>query len=110
MKLDAVGHRVVHGGEKFAHSVIIDDEVMEALNDCIELAPIHNPPNIMGIEACKELMPNTPMVAVFDTAFHQTIPMTNYIYPLPYELYEKYRIRKYGFHGTSHKYVSHKSC
>ena len=105
-EIGAVGHRVVHGGEKFADSVIIDDEVMKTLNDCIDLAPLHNPPNIMGIEACKELMPNTPMVAVFDTAFHQTIPMENYIYPLPYELYEKYGIRKYGFHGTSHKYVS----
>lgn len=102
----AVGHRVVHGGEEFASSTIIDDKVMEALNACIELAPLHNPPNIMGIEACKELMPNTPMVAVFDTAFHQTIPPENYMYPLPYEYYEKYKIRKYGFHGTSHKYVS----
>ncbi len=105
-EIGAVGHRVVHGGEKFANSVIIDDEVMKALNDCIDLAPLHNPPNIMGIEACKALMPETPMVAVFDTAFHQTIPAANYIYPLPYELYEKYGIRKYGFHGTSHKYVS----
>ena len=105
-EIGAVGHRVVHGGEKFASSVLIDDEVMEALNDCIDLAPLHNPPNIMGIEACKELMPNTPMVGVFDTAFHQTIPMSNYIYPLPYELYEKYGIRRYGFHGTSHKYVA----
>jgi acetate kinase len=105
-EINAVGHRVVHGGEKFSSSVIIDHEVMKALHDSIDLAPLHNPPNIMGIEACKELMPNTPMVAVFDTAFHQTIPMENYIYPLPYELYEKYGIRKYGFHGTSHKYVS----
>ncbi len=105
-EIGAVGHRVVHGGEKFASSVLIDDEVMEALNDCIDLAPLHNPPNIMGIEACKELMPDTPMVGVFDTAFHQTIPMSNYIYPLPYELYEKYGIRRYGFHGTSHKYVA----
>ena len=105
-EIGAVGHRVVHGGEKFASSVLIDEEVMQALNDCIDLAPLHNPPNIMGIEACKELMPNTPMVGVFDTAFHQTIPMSNYIYPLPYELYEKYGIRKYGFHGTSHKYVA----
>ncbi|CCQ93636.1 Acetate kinase [[Clostridium] ultunense Esp] len=109
-EIGAVGHRVVHGGEKFANSVLIDDAVMEALNDCIELAPLHNPPNIMGIEACKELMPNTPMVGVFDTAFHQTIPMSNYIYPLPYELYEKYGIRKYGFHGTSHKYVSQRAA
>lgn len=106
----AVGHRVVHGGEKFANSVIIDDEVMQVLNECIELAPLHNPPNIMGIEACKELMPNTPMVGVFDTAFHQTIPPENYIYPLPYEYYEKYGIRKYGFHGTSHKYVSQRAA
>lgn len=104
--INAVGHRVVHGGEKFADSVIIDDKVMEAINECIELAPLHNPPNIMGIEACKELMPNTPMVAVFDTAFHQTIPAENFIYALPYEYYEKYGIRKYGFHGTSHRYVS----
>jgi len=105
-EIGAVGHRVVHGGEKFASSVLINDEVMKALNDCIDLAPLHNPPNIMGIEACKELMPDTPMVGVFDTAFHQTIPMSNYIYPLPYELYEKYGIRRYGFHGTSHKYVA----
>lgn len=109
-EIDAVGHRVVHGGEKFATSVKIDDEVMNALNECIGLAPLHNPPNIMGIEACKELMPNTPMVGVFDTAFHQTMPKSNYIYPLPYELYEKYGIRKYGFHGTSHKYVSLKAA
>ena len=109
-EIGAVGHRVVHGGESFASSVIIDDKVMEAINDCIDLAPLHNPPNIMGIEACQELMPKTPMVAVFDTAFHQTIPASNYIYPLPYELYEKYGIRKYGFHGTSHKYVSLKAA
>lgn len=109
-EIGAVGHRVVHGGESFASSVIIDDRVMEAINDCIDLAPLHNPPNIMGIEACQELMPKTPMVAVFDTAFHQTIPASNYIYPLPYELYEKYGIRKYGFHGTSHKYVSLKAA
>ncbi|MCR2042591.1 acetate/propionate family kinase [Anaerosalibacter massiliensis] len=109
-EINAVGHRVVHGGEKFANSVKIDDEVMKALNECIDLAPLHNPPNIMGIEACKELMPDTPMVGVFDTAFHQTMPKDNYIYPLPYELYEKYGIRKYGFHGTSHKYVSLKAA
>ncbi len=109
-EISAVGHRVVHGGEKFATSVKIDDEVMKALNDCVDLAPLHNPPNIMGIEACKELMPNTPMVGVFDTAFHQTMPKSNYIYPLPYELYEKYGVRKYGFHGTSHKYVSLKTA
>lgn len=109
-EIQAVGHRVVHGGEKFANSVIIDDEVMDAIRECIELAPLHNPPNIMGIEACRELMEDTPMVAVFDTAFHQTIPEDNYIYPLPYELYEKYGIRKYGFHGTSHKYVSQRAA
>ncbi|HAE92313.1 acetate/propionate family kinase [Tissierella praeacuta] len=105
-EIGAVGHRVVHGGETFASSVIIDDEVMKVLDECIELAPLHNPPNITGIEACKELMPNTPMVAVFDTAFHQTMEADNYIYPIPYEYYEKYKIRRYGFHGTSHKYVS----
>ncbi len=109
-EIGAVGHRVVHGGEKFSESVIIDDDVMKAIEDCIELAPLHNPPNIMGIEACQELMPNTPMVAVFDTAFHQTIPMKNYIYPLPYEYYEEYKIRRYGFHGTSHKYVSQRAA
>ncbi len=105
-EIGAVGHRVVHGGETFASSVVIDDEVMKVLDECIELAPLHNPPNITGIEACKELMPNTPMVAVFDTAFHQTMEADNYIYPIPYEYYEKYKIRRYGFHGTSHKYVS----
>lgn len=109
-EIGAVGHRVVHGGEKFASSVKIDAEVMEALNACVDLAPLHNPPNIMGIEACKELMPNTPMVGVFDTAFHQTMPRENFIYPLPYELYEKYGVRRYGFHGTSHKYVSNKAA
>jgi len=108
--IEAVGHRVVHGGEEFSDSVIIDDKVMEAIEACVELAPLHNPPNIIGIEACKELMPNVPMVAVFDTAFHQTIPPENYIYPLPYEYYEKYGIRKYGFHGTSHKYVTLKAA
>jgi acetate kinase len=105
-EIGAVGHRVVHGGEDFASSVLIDGAVMDALNKNIELAPLHNPPNIMGIEACKELMPHTPMVGVFDTAFHQTIPSENYIYAIPYEYYEKYKIRRYGFHGTSHKYVS----
>lgn len=105
-EIGAVGHRVVHAGEKYSSSVLIDDKVMEALKDCIKLAPLHNLPNIIGIEACKELMPSTPMVAVFDTAFHQTMPEKAYIYPLPYEMYTKYGIRKYGFHGTSHKYVS----
>ena len=107
-EIGSVGHRVVHGGEKYSHSVIIDDIVLESIRDCISLAPLHNPPNIIGIEACRELMPNTPMVAVFDTAFHQTMPKEAYICPLPYELYEKYGIRKYGFHGTSHMYVSQK--
>ncbi|MTI47704.1 acetate/propionate family kinase [Sporosalibacterium faouarense] len=109
-EISAVGHRVVHGGEKFSGSVIIDDEVMEALRECIDLAPLHNPPNIMGIEACQELMPNVPMVGVFDTAFHQTMPEEAYIYPLPYEVYEKYGVRRYGFHGTSHKYVANKAA
>src|SRR5699024_9242794 len=109
-EISAIGHRVVHGGEEFANSVIIDDEVMKAIDECVELAPLHNPPNIMGIEASRDLMPDTPMVAVFDTAFHQTIPEENYIYPLPYELYEKYKIRRYGFHGTSHKYVSQRAA
>jgi acetate kinase len=105
-EISAVGHRVVHGGEKYSESVVIDDEVMSSLEECVKLAPLHNPANIIGINACKSLMPNTPMVAVFDTAFHQTMPKTAYMYPLPYELYTKYGIRKYGFHGTSHKYVS----
>lgn len=109
-EINAVGHRVVHGGEAFASSVVIDDKVMKALNDNIEIAPLHNPPNIMGIEACQELMPNTPMVGVFDTAFHQSMPPVNYIYPLPYEYYENYKIRRYGFHGTSHQYVSQRAA
>lgn len=107
-EITAVGHRVVHGGEKYSESVIITDKVLESIRECIALAPLHNPPNIVGIEACRELMPNTPMVVVFDTAFHQTMPKEAYICPVPYELYEKYGIRKYGFHGTSHKYVAHK--
>jgi acetate kinase len=107
-EISAVGHRVVHGGEKYSNSVLIDDEVMKALDECSKLAPLHNPPNITGINACKELMPSTPMVAVFDTAFHQTIPEYAYIYPLPYELYTEHGIRKYGFHGTSHRYVASK--
>lgn len=105
-EIDAVGHRVVHGGEAFAESVIIDDKVMKAINDNVEIAPLHNPPNIIGIEACKEIMGDIPMVAVFDTAFHQTIPALNYIYALPYEYYEKYKVRRYGFHGTSHQYIT----
>ena len=107
-QISAVGHRVVHGGEKYSESVLITDEVLNSIRDCIALAPLHNPPNIIGIESCRELMPNIPMVAVFDTAFHQTMPKHAYICPLPYELYEKYGVRKYGFHGTSHKYVSNK--
>lgn len=102
----AVGHRVVHGGETFSESVLIDDDVMKGIKDCIPLAPLHNPANIMGIEACKALMPKTPMVAVFDTAFHQSMPSYSYIYALPYEYYTKHKVRRYGFHGTSHKYVS----
>ncbi|MFL0246980.1 acetate/propionate family kinase [Candidatus Clostridium stratigraminis] len=105
-EISAVGHRVVHGGEKYSNSVLIDEVVMKALEDCAKLAPLHNPPNITGINACRELMPNTPMIAVFDTAFHQSIPEYAYIYPLPYELYKEQGIRKYGFHGTSHRYVS----
>ena len=105
-EIEAVGHRVVHGGETFACSVKIDDAVMAALEECIPLAPLHNPANIIGIKACQSLMPETPMVAVFDTAFHQTIPRTQYMYPVPMEWYEKYGVRKYGFHGTSHKYIT----
>ncbi|NLW26587.1 acetate kinase [Acetivibrio saccincola] len=109
-EISAVGHRVVHGGEKFYQSVIIDDEVKKAIEECSELAPLHNPSNIVGIEACKQIMPDVPMVAVFDTAFHQTMPRHAYIYALPYEIYEKYRLRRYGFHGTSHKYVSERAA
>ena len=105
-EITAVGHRAVHGGEKFNKSVLIDDSVIEAIRECIPLAPIHNPAVLTGIQACKKVMPNTPMVAVFDTAFHQTISKERYIYPIPYEYYKKYGIRKYGFHGTSHRYVS----
>jgi acetate kinase len=105
-EITAVGHRVVHGGEKFSGSVRIDDKVIETLKECINLAPLHNPPNIWGIEAVKELLPDVPMVGVFDTAFHQTMPEHAYIYGVPYELYEKYSVRRYGFHGTSHRYVS----
>lgn len=105
-EIDAVGHRTVHGAESFASSVVINDEVIEKMEECSVLAPLHNPANLIGIRACQEVLPNVPMVGVFDTAFHQTMPMEAYIYPLPYELYEKYRIRKYGFHGTSHRYVS----
>lgn len=109
-EIGAVGHRVVHGAEEFAESCIVTEAVMKAIDKCTPLAPLHNPPNIIGIEACKKIMPNTPMVGVFDTAFHQTMPAKAYMYALPYELYEKDRIRKYGFHGTSHKYVSQKAA
>jgi acetate kinase len=109
-EIKAVGHRVVHAGEKYSKSVLINDEVMVALEDCVKLAPLHNPPNIIGINACAALMPQTPMVAVFDTAFHQTMPEEAYIYALPYELYSEHGIRRYGFHGTSHKYVSEQAA
>ena len=109
-EIGAVGHRVVHGGEKFAESVIIDDDVIKEIEACSDLAPLHNPANLIGINACKKLMPNTPMVAVFDTAFHQTMPEKAYLYGLPYEYYEKYRVRRYGFHGTSHSYVSKRAA
>lgn len=105
-EINAIGHRLVHGGEKIAESVIIDDHVVDVLKECTDLAPLHNPAGIIGIEACKKVMPGKPMVGVFDTAFHQTIPEERYIYPIPYEYYEKYGVRKYGFHGTSHMYVS----
>ncbi len=105
-EIGAVGHRVVHGGEYFADSFVIDGKVLEALKMCTPLAPLHNPPNIIGIEACEKIMPGVPQVGVFDTAFHQTMPKEAYMYALPYEYYEKYKIRKYGFHGTSHKFVS----
>lgn len=105
-EVDAVGHRVVHGGEKFTSSALVTDEVLAAIEECNDLAPLHNPANLIGINACNELMPNVPMVAVFDTAFHQTMPETAYLYGLPYEYYEKYKVRRYGFHGTSHSFVS----
>jgi acetate kinase len=105
-EVSAIGHRLVHGGEKISSSVLIDDKVIEVLKECTDLAPLHNPAGIMGIEACKKVMPGKPMVGVFDTAFHQTMPKDKYLYPVPYEYYEKYGIRKYGFHGTSHMYVS----
>ncbi|HHW02915.1 MAG TPA: acetate kinase [Thermoanaerobacterales bacterium] len=105
-EISAVGHRVVHGAEKFSGSVKITDEVMDVLKECISIAPLHNPPNIIGIEAARELLPDVPMVGVFDTAFHQTMPEYAYIYGVPYEMYKKYSIRRYGFHGTSHRYVS----
>ncbi|MDT8901233.1 acetate/propionate family kinase [Anaeroselena agilis] len=108
-EINAIGHRVVHGAEKFADSVLITPQVMDALEECIDLAPLHNPPNILGINACAELMPKTPQVGVFDTAFHQTMPKYSFLYGLPYEAYEKYGVRRYGFHGTSHRYVSQRA-
>ena len=105
-EIGAVGHRVVHGGEKFANSVVITEDVLKAIEECNDLAPLHNPANLIGIHACQELMPGVPMVGVFDTAFHQTMPEKAYLYGLPYEYYEKYKVRRYGFHGTSHSFVS----
>lgn len=105
-EIDAVGHRVVHGGEKFSGSVILNDEVLAQVEECNELAPLHNPANLIGIRACQEIMPGVPMVGVFDTAFHQTMPKKAFLYGLPYEYYEKYKVRRYGFHGTSHSFVS----
>ena len=109
-EIDAVGHRIVHGGEKFANSVVITDEVMAAIEECNDLAPLHNPANLIGIRACQTHMPGVPMVAVFDTAFHQTMPDKAYTYAIPYEYYENYKIRRYGFHGTSHSFVSKRTA
>ena len=107
-EIDAVGHRIVHGGEKFSKSVIINDEVIKAIEECNDLAPLHNPANLIGVNSCRQLMPNVPMVAVFDTAFHQTMPPKAYLYGIPYEYYRKYKVRRYGFHGTSHEYVANR--
>jgi len=109
-EISAIGHRVVHGGEAFSGSVPITDEVIKALEECVELAPLHNPPNLAGIYTMKKLLPNVPQVGVFDTAFHQTMPEHVYLYAIPFVLYEKYKVRRYGFHGTSHKYVSQRAC
>ncbi len=109
-EIDAVGHRVVHGGEKFASSTVLTPEVLKAIEECNDLAPLHNPANLIGIDACRELMPDVPMVGVFDTAFHQTMPKKAYLYGLPYEYYEKYKVRRYGFHGTSHSFVSKRTA
>lgn len=109
-KIEAVGHRVAHGGEYFSDSVVVTPEVKKQIESCFELAPLHNPANMKGVEAVESLMPNVPQVTVFDTSFHQTMPKENYIYPIPYKYYEQYRIRRYGFHGTSHKYVAAKAC
>ena len=109
-EINAVGHRIVHGGEKFAASTLLTDEVIKGIEECNDLAPLHNPANLIGINACKELMPGVPMVGVFDTAFHQTMPEEAYLYGIPYEYYTKYKVRRYGFHGTSHSYVSRKAA
>ncbi|MCI8490415.1 MAG: acetate kinase [Lachnospiraceae bacterium] len=109
-EIEAVGHRLVHGGEKFASSTLIDDEVIKAVDECSELAPLHNPANLIGVRACQEVLGDVPMVGVFDTAFHQTMPKEAYLYGIPYEYYEKYKVRKYGFHGTSHSYVSKRAA
>lgn len=109
-EVDAVGHRIVHGGEKFASSIILTEEVLKEIEECNDLAPLHNPANLIGVEACQDLMPGTPMVGVFDTAFHQTMPTKAYLYALPYEYYEKYKVRRYGFHGTSHSFVSKRTA
>lgn len=109
-EIDAVGHRIVHGGEKFSKSVLIDDNVIAAIEECNDLAPLHNPANLIGVNSCRKLMPNVPMVAVFDTAFHQTMPEKAYLYGIPYEYYKKYKVRRYGFHGTSHEYVANRTA
>ncbi len=109
-EIDAVGHRMVHGGERFASSVLIDEDVMKGVEACNDLAPLHNPANIIGVRACQNAMPNVPMALVFDTAFHQTMPKSSYLYALPYEYYEKYKVRRYGFHGTSHMFVSKRAA
>lgn len=109
-EIDAVGHRVVHGGEKFANSTLINEEVIKAVEECSDLAPLHNPANLIGVRACRQVLKDVPMVAVFDTAFHQTMPQEAYLYGVPYEYYEKYKVRKYGFHGTSHSYVSKRAA
>lgn len=108
-QIGAVGHRVVHGGERYSNAMRIDQDVITCIEECCDLAPLHNPPNLIGIQECRNALPGVPMVAVFDTAFHQTLPREAFLYPLPYEIYERYRIRKYGFHGTSHAYITHRA-
>ncbi len=108
-EISAVGHRVVHGGERYSDAMRIDQDVISCIEECADLAPLHNPPNLIGIHECRNALPGVPMVAVFDTAFHQTLPREAYLYPLPYEMYERYRVRKYGFHGTSHAYITHRA-